>query len=181
MAANTLRVIKKDPYTGKVYVAELKDVAPYWLFDTKTVAKDSTTTTFFDQRRASGIETNMLQPNTLPSDWTFNINAIRVVPDFSADPNEIASLVFNSVLKFNKEGSEIFKAPTFVFNSGAGVNGSPTNGYPSTQAVLMLPLSLQLKGNQPFSFELVKDATLSNDIEVKIVLDGIVYKNIVSA
>jgi len=177
----SLKVIKVDPVTGKRYVTELKDVSPYWLFDTKLVKKDDATVTFFDQRKITGIETNMLQPNTLPSEWTFNIHAIRVIPDFSADKNDMASLVFNSVITFNKEGSEIFAAPTFVFNAGAGITDLPTNGYPSTQAVLMLPLSLQLKGNQPFSFELIKDVTLTNDINVKIVLDGIVYKNIVTA
>jgi hypothetical protein len=176
-----IKVLKKDPVTGRTYVTELKDVAPYWLFDTKTVRANDTTTTFFDQRKIKGTETNMLQPNTLPSDWTFNINAIRVVPDFSADAAVVSALVFNSVLKFVKEGSEIFKAPTFIFNAGAGVPQQPTNGYPSTQAVLMLPLSLQLKGNQPFSFELVKDVSLTADISVKVVLDGIVYKNIVTA
>ena len=181
----SINYVKVDPATGKRVIVSLKDVSPYWIYDTKTVKKDSRVTSFFSDVNANDpVSTDMLQPNQLPRGWKFVMYAIRAIPDFNASSDDIATLVFNSIIEFKKEGSEIFKAPTLVFNAGAGVystNNTTTNGYPSTQAVLMLPLQIELQGSQPFEFSLIKDTTLNNDIEMKLQLDGIIYRNIVSA
>lgn len=180
-----LKYVKVDPATGKRVIVSLKDVSPYWLYDTKTVQTTDRVVSFFSQVDANNpIATDMLQPSQLPQGWKFVMYAIRVVPDFNASADDVATLTYNSIIEFKKEGAEIFKAPTFVFNAGAGVYGSTnttTNGYPSTQAVLMLPLQIELKGSQPFEFSLIKDTNLNNDVEVKMQLDGIIYRNIVSA
>jgi len=179
-----LRYIKIDPTTGKKVVVSLKDVSPYWIYDTKTIQTDDKTVSYFSNiQNNDEIATDMLQPNVLPNGWKFVLFAIRFIPDFNASADDVAKLTFNSVIAFVKEGTEIFKAPTFVFNAGAGIFGStnPTNGYPSTQAVYTLPLQLQIEGNQPFSFDLTKSITLENPVTAKLQLDGIVYRNIVGA
>jgi len=180
-----LKYYKVDPATGRKVIVSLKDVSPYWLYDTKVVRTTDTTVSFFSNIDANNpVATDMLQPNQLPNGWKFIMYAIRVVPDFNASADDVATLVFNSIVEFKKEGAEIFKAPTFVFNAGAGVYGAnttTTNGYPSAQAVLMLPLQIELLGSQPFEFSLIKDTNLNNDVEVKMELDGIIYRNIPSA
>ena len=179
-----LRYIKVDPATGRKVIVSLKDVSPYWLYDSKTVHTTDRTVSFFSQVNANDpVSTDMLQPNQLPQGWKFIMNAIRIIPDFNASADDVATLIFNSIMEFKKEGAEIFKAPAIVFNAGAGIYGgnTTTNGYPSTQAVLMLPLQIELKGSQPFEFSLIKDVNLNNDVEVKVELDGIIYRNVVSA
>jgi len=180
-----LKYAKIDKITGKKVIVNLKDVSPYWLYDTKTVTTTAREVSFFSNiNNNDPVATDMLQPSQLPRGWKFVMFSIRVVPDFSASADDVATLVFNSILEFKKEGSEIFKAPTFIFNAGAGVYGgtnTTTNGFPSTQALLTLPLQIELIGSQPFEFTLVKDATLNNDVDVKLQLDGIIYRNIPSA
>jgi hypothetical protein len=179
-----LKVVKVDPVTHRRVTYSLKDISPYWLYDTKTVDNNNKVVSFFNNvNRSNEIETNMQQDGVLPSGWKFNVIAVRVVPDFSAAAADIAQLIMNSIVTFDKEGSEIFSAPAFVFNAGAGVNEQPTNGMPSTEAVLPLPLQMRIEGNTPFRFTLKVDdsVNLQNAIKVKMVLDGIIYKNIVTA
>jgi len=180
----SLKMVKVDPVTGRKVTVELKDVSPYWIYDTKTVDNNNKVISFFNNvNRSNKVDTNMQQDGVLPSGWKFNIVAIRFVPDFNAANTDVAQLVYNSVITFDKEGSEIFSAPAFIFNAGAGVNTLPTNGLPSTEAVLPLPLQMQLTGNTPFRFTLkvANSVNLQNAIKTKLVLDGIVYKNIVVA
>jgi len=179
-----IKVVKVDPTTGRKVVVALKDVSPYWLYDTKTISDTENIQSFFTNvKKNDDVATNMLNDSVLPYGWKFNIGAIRVVPDFSADPALVANLIYNSIVEFNKEGSEIFKAPAFVFNAGAGVPSKATNGDYTNQAVLLLPLQMQLEGNTPFEFRIKSKAQLGqgNSVTVKMVLDGIVYKNIVTA
>jgi len=184
--AQGLSYIKIDPTTGRKVVVSVKDVSPYWIYDTKTLNDSTKAVSFFSNvDKNNPVATNMLQNNVLPNGWKFHALAMRIVPDFSADANLIASVIFNSVIIFKKESYEVFKAPTYTFNAGAGVYGKPTNGMPSSEALLPFPMQLEIQGMTPFSADMIVSPSVTFgdgvNLDVKCVVDGIVYKNIVTA
>ena len=180
-----LKYVKVDKITGRKVVVSLKDVAPYWLYDTKTLDNTNRKVSFFSNiNKSNPVDTNMLQDNQLPAGWKFHILAMRIVPDPNADANLIASVLYNSVVEFVKESYDVFKAPAFTFPAGGGVMGKPSNGLPSSEAILPMPMQMEIEGMTPFSVNLTVSPAVdfgTNTLKTKVVLDGIVYKNIVAA
>ena len=180
-----INVVKIDRITGRKVIVSLKDVSPYWLYDTKVLDNNNRKVSFFSNiDKSNPVSTNMLQDNQLPNGWKFHILAMRIAPDFNADANLIASVLFNSVVEFVKESYDVFKAPAYTFPAGGGVMGKPSNGVPSSEAILPMPMQMEIQGMSPFSVDLTVSPTVdfgTNTLKVKVILDGIVYKNIVSA
>jgi len=174
-----------DEVTGRKVIKRLKDISPYWLYDTKILDNNNRKVSFFSNvDRNNPVYTNMLQDNMLPSGWRFNILAFRVAVDPLADEALIASVLWNSIVEFTKESYEVFKAPTYTFPQGGGVLGKPSNGLPSSEAILPLPMQLQLNGMSPFAVNLTVAQNVdfgTNQLKTKVILDGIVYRNIVGA
>jgi len=204
------KVAIKDPATGAVISkANLKDVRPYWLYDTVTISTTPSDVYAFQTPEGSdskGVhDTNLKQFSTIQVGWQFVCDKIRVVPRFIAEQTEDAAnhltlledlntIFSNGVLSFYREGDiEVWRAPLVLFTAGcgpmAGVSASNatdnlavwSNGLPSFGSVMKLPVPIILSGGRTFVFKIgfPSGLSLNSSRKLWIVLDGMLSREVV--
>ena len=182
------KVIAKTPEGTKV--VKLYDVRQYWLYDTEEISNGDTEKFFFQSPEGKTLaQTNLRQFSTIQFGWTFEVYAIRVIPSIKTSTSNLKNLLDTSVLTFYREGDvEVFTAPTVIFPAGAGIYGNTTetdtsilaNGMPTPQAVMGFKTPLIIKGGETFNIRVLWSpaVSLTTDVPLKIVLDGILKRPI---
>lgn len=180
--------IKVRTPTGKEVKVGLYDYRSWWLYDRETINNGDTSVYFFQSPEGKSIsDTNLKQFSTIQFGWTLEVHAIRIIPQPSIGRSDLINLFNNMAVTLIREGTEaVFSAPGLIFTAGAGIYGFTTdtsatiasNGLPTPDAVLKLPVPILIKGGDTFNIRVDWDpaVSLSGPVKVWMVLDGLLKK-----
>ncbi|MHA2642950.1 MAG: hypothetical protein V2G41_09915 [bacterium JZ-2024 1] len=135
---------------------------------------------------ANLLETNVTTAGRIGTGW-FQVHRIGVHYDSGSSTlvkaSDLSLLVNGSLLAFVKDGQELFRFPTFMFQGGWGPYGATTttatdivtNGVPSNTLAQTLPFPVDLFDTSTFEVDIIYPLaiTLSAQVYVWVVLEGI--------
>lgn len=177
----------------------LSDVRPYWLYDTITVllAAGAKEDYFFRTPEGKTLrDTNLKQFSTIQVGWTFEVSAMRLIPNAATPAADLEELfgTGQAIVSFLREGDiEIFTVPAIMLNAGCGLYGSLDSGgtlatsrdlvslgIPASGAVMKIPIKFLLFGGETFNFRFQATTTgaLSANLKLNLTLEGVLKRGV---
>lgn len=135
----------------------------------------------------SRLETNVTTAGRIGTGY-FEVQSLGVhVYEPGSTPvtaSDLGMIINGSLVRFLKDGQELFELPCFMFQAGVGISGQTTatgtslvtNGVPSKGLVPSLPFSIDLFDTSTFEVDITYPAALTLStatIFVEVILEGI--------